>query len=45
MSSGGAHHIHSKNIFTGLKIEVTVRLETGILPAHPAFVDALVLAD
>ena len=28
MSSGGAHGIHSKNIFSDLKVEVIVRLET-----------------
>ena len=43
--TGGAHGIHIKNIFLDLQVEVTVRLETDILPAHPAFVDAVVLAD
>ena len=28
MSSGGAHGIHTKNIFSDLKVEVIVRLET-----------------
>ena len=28
MTSGGAHGIHTKNIFSDLKVEVTVRLET-----------------
>ena len=27
MSSGGAHGIHTKNIFSDLQVEVTVRLE------------------
>ena len=44
MSSGGAHGIHSKNIFSDLKVEVIVRLEP-IRQANTAFVDAVVLAD
>ena len=28
MTSGGAHGIHTKNIFSDLNVEVTVRLET-----------------
>ena len=39
MTSGGAHGIRTKNIFSDLKVEVT------ILPADPAFVDAVELAD
>ena len=45
MTSGGAHGIHTKNIFSDLQVEVIVRLETDLDPSHPAFVDAVVLAD
>ena len=41
MSSDGAHGIHTKNICSNLQVEVIVK---PIRPAHPACVDAVVLA-
>ena len=44
MTTGGAHGIHPKNIFSDLQVDVIVRLETGLTSAS-GIVEAVVSAD